>query len=144
MFRLLAIVTVLFMTTDAQLHRIPLYKTDYIQSLEKVDIKLQEDCLLNDDLPSENLTNYKNVIYYGIIRIGTPQQEFKVVFDTGSPFLWIFSKICTIPACSRHNQYDSARSETYNNTVKRFLRFRYGSFDVEGYLAADKVNVSHQ
>ncbi|XP_025266550.1 lysosomal aspartic protease-like [Camponotus floridanus] len=145
MFRLFAVVTVLFITTDAQLQRIPLYKMDYIrQSLEAVDTKLEETFLLSDDFPSENLTNYKNIIYYGIIRIGTPQQEFKVMFDTGSADLWVLSKKCTFPIYSGHNQYDSARSETYNNIGNnRLLRFEYGSYDVEGYLAADKVNVAN-
>ncbi|EFN62764.1 Lysosomal aspartic protease [Camponotus floridanus] len=118
---------------------------DYIrQSLEAVDTKLEETFLLSDDFPSENLTNYKNIIYYGIIRIGTPQQEFKVMFDTGSADLWVLSKKCTFPIYSGHNQYDSARSETYNNIGNnRLLRFEYGSYDVEGYLAADKVNVAN-
>jgi len=65
--------------------------------LKEADTKLQELLSLGDNLPSVRLINFKNVNYYGSIKIGTSQQEFKVVFDTGSPYLWIFSEKCTNP-----------------------------------------------
>jgi len=71
------------------------------ESSKKVGTNLQEVFSSNDNLLSENLTNFKNIAYYGSIKIGTPQQEFKVVFDTGSAPLWVLSKKCTIPACCK-------------------------------------------
>ncbi|GAB1867616.1 Lysosomal aspartic protease [Camponotus japonicus] len=80
-------------------------------------------------------------------RIGTPQQEFKVMFDTGSANLWVFSKNCTTPACSKHNQYDSARSETYNSVTNNghfiFIDLSYGGFYARGFLSTDIVNVAN-
>ncbi|XP_011250432.2 lysosomal aspartic protease-like isoform X1 [Camponotus floridanus] len=144
MFRLFAVVTMLFMTTDAQLHRIPLYKMHSVrQCLKKVDTNLRKVCPLKDNFPSENLTNFKNVAYYGSIKIGTPPQEFRVIFDTGSAMFWVFSKYCLIPACLNHNKYDNTKSETYKNirNNSEYLEISYSCVDVLGFLAIDTVNI---
>ncbi|OLP83509.1 Pepsin II-1 [Symbiodinium microadriaticum] len=48
--------------------------------------------------------------YYGILRVGTPPQEFEVVFDTGSGNLIIPSTACSSDACRMHRRFNSTAS----------------------------------
>merc|ERR1719453_1665111 len=49
--------------------------------------------------------------YYGKISVGSPAQEFLVVFDTGSGNLLLPGKECTDEACTAHKRFDSQLSK---------------------------------
>lgn len=81
------------------------------------------------------------VEYYGVISVGTPPQNFQVVFDTGSSNLWIPSSRCTTEFCKKHNTYDSDNSSTYKADGRNFS-ITYGSGGVNGFLSLDTALVA--
>jgi len=88
-----------------------------------------------DDIP---LVNDFNNTYYGPITIGTPAQQFTVVFDTGSSNLWVPSIQCD--SCQPHRQYDSSESSTYVKNGSSFA-IRYGTGSCSGFVSEDTVTV---
>uniref|UniRef100_A0A8B9DQM9 pepsin A n=1 Tax=Anser cygnoides TaxID=8845 RepID=A0A8B9DQM9_ANSCY len=86
---------------------------------------------------SEPLQNYMN--YYGTISIGTPAQEFTVIFDTGSSNLWVPSVYCSSPACSHDHPSPSSTYVSTNDSVSIF----YGTGSMTGILGYDTVTVSN-
>eukprot|EP00795_Rhopilema_esculentum_P011254 gene11254-21442_t len=137
---LLLTVIVLCISATTSLLRVPLHRMpsarQIIRSVGAAN-KLEE---LNET--PEYLHNFLDAQYYGEIGIGTPQQTFKVIFDTGSSNLWIPSRDCpwTDIACLLHTKYDHSKSSTYKANGTKFS-IRYGSGSCSGYLSRDLVTV---
>ncbi|NP_788789.1 pregnancy-associated glycoprotein 5 precursor [Bos taurus] len=86
------------------------------------------------------LRNIMDMVYVGKITIGTPPQEFQVVFDTGSSELWVPSVFCPSSACSTHIRFRHLESSTSGLTQKTFS-ITYGSGSTKGFLAYDTVRI---
>ncbi|XP_013798037.2 embryonic pepsinogen-like [Apteryx mantelli] len=93
------------------------------------------------DVATEPLLNTLDMEYYGTISIGTPPQEFTVVFDTGSSNLWVPSIYCSSPACKNHQTFNPSQSSTYQSTSQT-LSIQYGTGSMEGIVGSDTVTVA--
>nr|XP_055197093.1 chymosin-like [Nyctereutes procyonoides] len=149
---LVVLLAVLTLSQGSGVSRVPLHKG---KSLRKA---LKEHGLLEDFLKkhpyaisrkysnlekvaSEPLANYLDCQYFGRISIGTPPQEFTVVFDTGSSDLWVPSVYCKSTACQSHHRFDPAKSSTFQN-LNEPLSIQYGTGSMQGFLGLDTVTVS--
>lgn len=88
----------------------------------------------------EPLVNYMDAQYFGYVHLGTPQQPFRVIFDTGSSNLWVPSSRCYSLACWTHNTYKSPHSSTYKPDG-RSLSITYGTGSMKGFLSVDNLEV---
>lgn len=102
---------------------------------------------------SEVIKDYANAQYYGIVHIGSPPQEFQVIYDTGSSNLWVPEKNCI--NCGYKlihggkNKFDSDKSTSYVEDGSDFA-IQYGSGavtgknEVETVTLADDISVESQ
>ncbi|KAF9923357.1 hypothetical protein FBU30_006573 [Linnemannia zychae] len=79
--------------------------------------------------------------YYGTVSIGTPAQNVKLDFDTGSSDIWFPSSSCTTTACKKHTRFNSANSSTFQKDGRKWsISYGDGS-SASGILGSDMVNV---
>lgn len=89
-----------------------------------------------------NLRNYGNTQYVGTIQLGTPPQDFQVLFDTGSHLLWVPSDRCSAndTACARHKQFKENDSRTLVKSDNA-IYVKYGRGEMKGQLCMDTAQV---
>lgn len=88
----------------------------------------------------EPLANYMDMSYYGQISIGTPPQNFMVLFDTGSSNLWVPSVYCQSQPCNNHPLFNPSQSSTYSSNGQTFS-IQYGSGSLTGVFGYDTVTI---
>ncbi|XP_016078769.1 PREDICTED: gastricsin [Miniopterus natalensis] len=96
----------------------------------------------NDAVAYEPITNYLDAFYFGEISIGTPPQNFLVLFDTGSSNLWVPSTYCQSQACSNHHRFNPSLSSTFRNNGQTYT-LSYGSGSLSVVLGYDTVTVQN-
>jgi len=90
--------------------------------------------------------------YSGTIRLGTPAQEFRVVFDTGSGHIVLPAVECESETCMKHERFDISKSETAvainangspvaDSDLTDQIAIGYGSGEVTGEFVREEVCV---
>ena len=82
--------------------------------------------------------------YLGQAFVGTPAQNFSVLFDTGSYQMWIKSIDCKSSGCSAGSQLNGSLSSTFKNlgTIAPPISYVDGT-SVNGVFIQDTVKVSN-
>lgn len=135
----IALVAVLLLAVAVSAHRVHLKRNmNYLKALkmgaptyERVyDFGAGNKVVIND---------FMGMQFYGPISIGTPAQNFQVVYDTGSSNLWVAASNCST-SCGLKPRYTASSSSTYkpNGTV---MSFAYASGPVSGFESDDVVQL---
>jgi len=90
--------------------------------------------------------------YWGLLNAGTPAQEFRVVFDTGSGHVILPSIECATPTCRKHRRYnmrqsstavpvnlDGRQASTKKGAVCDSVTINFGTGKVVGEFVRDRV-----
>ncbi|XP_068832132.1 pregnancy-associated glycoprotein 1-like [Capricornis sumatraensis] len=102
--------------------------------------RLSQISFRGSNLTIHPLRNIMDKLYVGNITIGTPPQEFQVIFDTGSSDLWVSSVFCISPTCSTHIRFRHRQSSTFRLANKTF-GIMYGSGRMKGVVVHDTVRI---
>ncbi|KAJ1660930.1 hypothetical protein IWQ61_000191 [Dispira simplex] len=169
---LLSLVVTITLTTGSHLNRVPLHVPPELHNPVDLGRILNEQIFLAQTkygnyvevspadrqklvdmerraLTKQRLTNHANSMYYGTLLLGTPPQEFQVLFDTGSVDMWVPSVQCESSPCLFKRRYNSTRSSTYQPKGTDEFRTGYGTGSVLGIHCEDTARVgdivvSHQ
>lgn len=112
---------------------------------EVANVASQSDDLTSASAPSAvqslGLAIESNDIgYVASIKIGSQNQTFRMLIDSGSADTWVPSTACQ--ACgSTHTKLGGSKSDSFRSLATRFS-IEYGTGDVSGNLATDNFDIA--
>merc|ERR1719327_578589 len=84
--------------------------------------------------------------YWGTVKLGTPAQEFKVIFDTGSGNLILPSAECNMAGCNPHKKYNprdsSSSAPVVNERGERSTEISFGTGEISGDYYKDQFCIA--
>ncbi|CAI2351848.1 unnamed protein product [Caenorhabditis sp. 36 PRJEB53466] len=90
----------------------------------------------------QHVADFRDFAYFGNISLGTPEQTFLVVLDTGSSNVWVPDNSCGVndhfSACAHKNKYISSDSGSYEKDGRMF-QINYGTGSASGYFGKDTL-----
>ncbi|GAA5950932.1 hypothetical protein JCM3765_004632 [Sporobolomyces pararoseus] len=90
---------------------------------------------------SETLYNYNNdLLWAGEVRLGTPPQDFTILFDTGSSDFWVPSNDPQCTGCTG-NKFDSSLSTTSSRKNGRFAIYYGDGSTTSGPIYTDVMQI---
>lgn len=88
----------------------------------------------------KDLEDFMDVQIFSKITIGTPAQEFEVIFDTGSSWLWVADNDCS--NCEMDHAFSTQKSSSYNLIQYDPIQVNYGTGALWGKYGEDTVCLS--
>ncbi|EOD45290.1 putative aspartic-type endopeptidase protein [Neofusicoccum parvum UCRNP2] len=79
--------------------------------------------------------------YFSTVKFGSSDVEYYLLLDSGAANTWVMSADCTTDSCAKHSTLGPSGSSTLEVTSNTFS-IAYGTGNVNGTLASDKVHVS--
>ena len=105
----------------------------YVQILsDPEDILLLQKASPIDSIVA--LASPDEMAYFGPMQVGTPPQNFTIIFDTGSSDFWVPSSKCQSRACQGKHLYTAAASSTHQSEGRQFS-IQYGTGAASGAVS---------
>ena len=120
------------------LHYNPLTIHDYMNQKDSLVRRAEHFVATGEHV---GMKDYMNTQYFIDVTIGSDDQKFTVVPDTGSSNLWVYSANCHAIACHTHSRYTSSTSTTYEADGQDF-DITYGSGSIEGFVSRDQAKIN--
>lgn len=122
-------------SASAQIYRVVQNKLRHFNQAKVVNIKAAIGVSAEGDVPVTD--DGTDVEYYANVSVGTPKQNFKLDFDTGSSDLWFCSTLGDSSESSK-NKYDPTKSSTYKKDGRPW-KISYGDVSLAGYMRCKKL-----
>jgi hypothetical protein len=74
--------------------------------------------------------------YFIRVQVGTAQQPFYMLLDTGASNTWLMGSDCNSDACHLHDTFDPSTSKSWRTDKKPFM-IQYGSGNLTGSVGQD-------
>merc|ERR1719183_2575790 len=138
-FSSLALASLAF-ANGADIMKVPIERRAPLTLMERLNMPRTVSVSTSPDggVDSIVINDFQDAQYFGSISVGSPAQELRVIYDTGSSNLWVSD---IKPGWfSSHKYYDHGKSSTYVKNGTTF-NIRYGSGPVSGVYAKDTMTV---